>query len=114
MIKGYAGRILEIDLRSRTHTFRPLDEETARLYIGGKGYGVRLLYDMTESGMDPFSPDNPLIFATGPLNGSVAPQSNRFAVISKSPLTGGIGHEPTECAHPTCGQAIREFIAIQP
>lgn len=53
MIKGYAGRILEIDLRSRAHTFRPLDEETARLYIGGKGYGVRLLYDMTESGMDP-------------------------------------------------------------
>ena len=96
MIKGYAGRILEVDLGSRTHTFKPLDEDTARLYIGGKGYGVRLLYDMTESGIDPFSAENPLIFATGPLNGSVAPQSNRFAVISKSPLTGGIGHA-------TCG-----------
>lgn len=92
MIKGYAGRILEIDLTRRAHRFVPLDEETARLYIGGKGYGARLLYDRTEAGVDPLGPENPLIFATGPLNGSVAPQSNRFAVVSKSPLTGGIGN----------------------
>ncbi len=92
MIKGYAGRILEVDLAKRTFTFRPLDEQTARLYIGGKGYGTRLLYDMTRPGIDPLGPENPLIFATGPLNGSVAPQSNRFAVVCKSPLTGGIGN----------------------
>jgi aldehyde:ferredoxin oxidoreductase len=92
MIKGYAGRILEVDLSNQTATFKPLHEETARLYIGGKGYGTRLLYDMTEPGIDPLGPDNPLIFATGPLNGSVAPQSNRFAVVCKSPLTGGIGN----------------------
>ncbi len=96
MIKGYAGRILEVDLKSRTFAFKPLDEEIARLYIGGKGYGTRLLYDMTDAGIDPLGPDNPLIFATGPLNGSVAPQSNRFAVVCKSPLTGGIGNA-------TCG-----------
>ena len=92
MIKGYAGRILEVDLKSREFAFEPLDEETARLYIGGKGYGTRLLYDRTEAGIDPLGPENPLIFATGPLNGSVAPQSNRFAVVCKSPLTGGIGN----------------------
>ncbi|MBW2317042.1 MAG: aldehyde ferredoxin oxidoreductase, partial [Deltaproteobacteria bacterium] len=92
MIKGYAGRILEVDLSTRTHKFVPLDEDTARLYIGGKGYGTRLLYDRTEAGVDALGPDNPLIFATGPLNGSVAPQSNRFAVVTKSPLTGGIGN----------------------
>ncbi|MCZ6782597.1 MAG: aldehyde ferredoxin oxidoreductase family protein [Proteobacteria bacterium] len=96
MIKGYAGRILEVDLGSQTTSFQPLDEELARLYIGGKGYGTRLLYDRTEPGIDPLSPANPLIFATGPLNGSVAPQSNRFAVVTKSPLTGGIGNA-------TCG-----------
>ena len=96
MIKGYAGRVLEIDLASKQYTFKPLDEETARLYIGGKGYGTRLLYDRTEAGIDPLGPENPLIFATGPLNGSVAPQSNRFAVVCKSPLTGGIGNA-------TCG-----------
>jgi aldehyde:ferredoxin oxidoreductase len=96
MIKGYAGRVLEVDLRARTFSFEPLDLETARLYIGGKGYGTRLLYDRTEAGIDPLGPDNLLIFATGPLNGSVAPQSNRFAVVCKSPLTGGIGNA-------TCG-----------
>jgi aldehyde:ferredoxin oxidoreductase len=96
MIKGYAGRILEVDLRARSFRFEPLDEETARLYIGGKGYGTRLLYDRTEAGIDPLGPENLLIFATGPLNGSVAPQSNRFAVVCKSPLTGGIGNA-------TCG-----------
>ncbi len=92
MIKGYAGRVLEVDLASRTFTFKPLDEDVAKLYIGGKGYGTRLLYDRTDAGIDPLGPDNPLIFATGPLNGSVAPQSNRFAVICKSPLSGGIGN----------------------
>ena len=91
MIKGYAGRILDVDLGNRSFSFRPLDEETARLYLGGKGYGTRLLYDLTPPGIDPLGPANPLIFATGPLNGSLAPQSNRFAVICKSPLTGGIG-----------------------
>lgn len=96
MIKGYAGRVLEVDLQERSFAFEPLDEEIARLYIGGKGYGTRLLYDRTEAGIDPLGPANPLIFATGPLNGSVAPQSNRFAVVCKSPLTGGIGNA-------TCG-----------
>ncbi|MCP3984463.1 MAG: aldehyde ferredoxin oxidoreductase family protein [bacterium] len=96
MIKGYAGRVLEVDLGAQRYSFEPLDEQTARLYIGGKGYGTRLLYDRTEAGVDPLGPENPLIFATGPLNGSVAPQSNRFAVVTKSPLTGGIGNA-------TCG-----------
>lgn len=92
MIRGYAGRVLDVDLAARTFTFGPLDEETARLYLGGKGYGTRLLYDLTPAGIDPLGPANPLIFATGPLNGSVAPQSNRFAVVCKSPLTGGVGN----------------------
>ena len=92
MIKGYANRVLEVDLGNRTFAFRPLDEEIARLYLGGKGYATRLLYDMTPAGIDPLGPGNPLIFATGPLNGSMAPQSNRFVVVCKSPLTGGIGH----------------------
>jgi aldehyde:ferredoxin oxidoreductase len=96
MISGYAGRVLEVDLTSGEYAFQPLDEETARLYIGGKGYGTRLLYDRTPAGIDPLGPENLLIFATGPLNGSVAPQSNRFAVVCKSPLTGGIGNA-------TCG-----------
>ena len=90
-MKGYSGRLLEVDLASRSFRFLPLDEETTRLYLGGKGYATRLLYDLTPPGIEPLGPQNPLIFATGPLNGSLAPQSNRFAVVCKSPLTGGIG-----------------------
>ena len=96
MIHGYAGRVLDVDLTRERVDWKTLDDETARLYIGGKGYGTRLLYDETEAGIDPLGPENLLIFATGPLNGSVAPQSNRFAVVCKSPLTGGIGNA-------TCG-----------
>jgi aldehyde:ferredoxin oxidoreductase len=96
MIKGYAGRVLEVDLSKRSFAFKPLDEDIARMYVGGKGYATRLLYDMTEPGLDPLGPANVLIFATGPLNGSVAPQTNRFSVVTKSPLTGGIGNS-------TCG-----------
>jgi aldehyde:ferredoxin oxidoreductase len=96
MIKGYAGRVLDVDLTKQSFEFQPLDEEIARMYVGGKGYATRLLYDMLETGTEPLSPANVLIFATGPLNGSVAPQSNRFAVVTKSPLTGGIGNS-------TCG-----------
>ena len=92
MARGYAGRVLDVDLAARTFEFGPLDQDTARLYLGGKGYGTRLLYDMTPAGIDPLGPANPLIFATGPLNGSIAPQSNRFAVVCKSPLTGAIGN----------------------
>jgi aldehyde:ferredoxin oxidoreductase len=101
MIKGYAGRVLEVDLGSRSFAFKPLDEEIARLYLGGKGYGTRLLYDMTEPGIDPLGPENPLIFATGPLNGSMAPQSNRFAVVCKSPLTGPAPSETPPAAAPS-------------
>ncbi|MHC4829136.1 MAG: aldehyde ferredoxin oxidoreductase family protein [Planctomycetota bacterium] len=96
MLKGYAGRVLEVDLTARTYAFKPLDTSIAELYIGGKGYATRLLYDRTPAGIDPLGPENLLIFATGPLNGSVAPQSNRFSVVTKSPLTGGIGNS-------TCG-----------
>ena len=66
------------------------------MYVGGKGYATRVLYDRLPQGVDPLSEGNILIFATGPINGSVAPQSNRFSVVTKSPLTGGIGNS-------TCG-----------
>lgn len=85
------GRILFVDLSTRTWEARPLDDEV-RLYIGGKGYGARLLYDLTEAGVDPLGPNNPLIFGTGPYQGSMRAQSTRFSVTAKSPLTGAIGN----------------------
>jgi aldehyde:ferredoxin oxidoreductase len=80
--------ILYVDLGEATHEQQRPDPELLDLYLGGRGLGVRLLYDLTEPGMDPYDPRMPLIFSAGPLTGTNAPQSNRFVVTTKSPLTG--------------------------
>ncbi|MGC8962248.1 MAG: aldehyde ferredoxin oxidoreductase N-terminal domain-containing protein, partial [Candidatus Bathyarchaeia archaeon] len=87
--KGYMGRILYADLSDESFKIDAWDEKIARLLLGGKGLGAWLLYRMTEPGLDPLAPEAPLIFATGPLTGTVTPCS-KFAVIGKSPATGTI------------------------
>ncbi len=68
-----------------------MNEKIARQYIGGIGLGFRLLMDNSKPGTDPFDPANPLIFVTGPLSGTMGPTAgNGYAVVSKSPATGGI------------------------
>jgi aldehyde:ferredoxin oxidoreductase len=89
---AYAGKILRVDLTTQKVSTEPLSEETAKKYIGGIGLGIRLLVDNSKPGTDAFSPDNPLIFATGPLSGTMGPTAgNGYAVVSKSPSTGGVG-----------------------
>jgi aldehyde:ferredoxin oxidoreductase len=89
---GYAGRILHIDLSTGKTKLSSLSEEYAKKYIGGIGLGIRLLFDYSTSGTDPFSPENPLILTTGPLGGTMAPTGgNGHAFVSKSPLTNGTG-----------------------
>jgi aldehyde:ferredoxin oxidoreductase len=69
----------------------PLKEGLAKKYIGGIGLGMRLFLDNSKPGTDPFSPDNPIIFVAGPLSGTMAASAgNSYAVVSKSPQTGGI------------------------
>ncbi|MGI5862414.1 MAG: aldehyde ferredoxin oxidoreductase family protein, partial [Myxococcales bacterium] len=81
---------LEVDLSSGGMSTRAIPAEVVELYIGGRGLGARLLYDLTPPGLDPFDERMPIIFSIGPLNGSSAPQSNRFVVTTKSPATGAI------------------------
>jgi len=89
---SYAKRILHVDLSTGKTEIEPLKEEMAKKYIGGIGLGIRLLFDHSKPGIDPFSPQNPLIFAAGPLSGTMAPTAgNSYAVVSKSPLSGGVG-----------------------
>lgn len=89
---GYAGRILRIDLSSGAYKAEPLKEEIAKKYIGGIGLGMRLLTDNSKPGVNPLSPENPLVLATGPFSGTMAPTGgNGHAFVSKSPLTGGVG-----------------------
>ncbi|MDH5462106.1 MAG: aldehyde ferredoxin oxidoreductase family protein, partial [Candidatus Bathyarchaeota archaeon] len=88
---SYAKRILYVDLTTGKTETKPLKDELAKNYIGGIGLGMRLFLDNSKAGVDPFSPENPLIFVTGPLSGTMAPSAgNSYAVVSKSPLTGGI------------------------
>lgn len=82
------GSILYVDLNAGTSRSESLPEEVAELFLGGKGLGAFLLYKMTRPRVDPLTPEYPLIFSTGPLTGTLAPTGNRFAVVTKSPLTG--------------------------
>lgn len=89
-MNGWNGKILEIDLSARTHRAYPLDMEMARQYIGGRGLGTRLLWDLVGPEVDPLDPENMLIFTNGPLTGTGYQTSNRFSVSTKSPLTGTV------------------------
>jgi aldehyde:ferredoxin oxidoreductase len=91
MSGGTMNRMLEVDLTSGSIETKRLDRQDLELYLGGRGLGVRLLYDHTAPGLDPYDEKMALIFSAGPLVGTSAPQSNRFVVTTKSPLTGGIG-----------------------
>src|SRR5512136_119581 len=88
---AYAGKILRVNLTTGQISTEPLTEENAKNYIGGIGLGIRLLMDNSTPGTDAFSPDNPLIYCTGPLSGTMGPTAgNGYAVVSKSPATGGV------------------------
>ena len=88
---AYAGRILRINLSTGKVDTEPLKEKIAKQFIGGIGLGFRLLMDNSKPSTDPFDSDNPLIFITGPLSGTMGPTAgNGYAVVSKSPATGGI------------------------
>ncbi len=88
---GYAGRILHVDLTTGKTRTEPLNEEYARKYIGGIGLGMRLWLDYSKAGVDPFSPENPLVLTTGPTSGTVWPTGgNGHAFVAKSPQSYGI------------------------
>lgn len=89
-MKGWTGRILDIDLTTGIIRTDALDEEMARLYLGGRGLGARLLWDLVGPEVDPLAPANVLIFAAGPLTATGYQTSNRFSVSTKSPLTGTV------------------------
>ena len=89
---GWTGKILRVDLTNQRSSVEDLDYKTATDYIGGLGLGVKYLYDEIDPTVDPLSPKNKLIFATGPLTGTGAPSSGRYMVVTKSPLTGGIAN----------------------
>jgi aldehyde:ferredoxin oxidoreductase len=91
-MQGWAGKILDIDLSSGQIETIPLDPDMARLFLGGRGLGARLLWELVGPEVAPLSPENVLIFTTGPITASASQTSNRFNVSTKSPLTDTILH----------------------
>lgn len=87
-ILGTSNRILEVDLNRSKVDICQVKPEERRLYLGGKGLGLKLLYDRLKPGTDPLGEDNLLAFMPGVLMGTGAPCSGRFAALTKSPLTG--------------------------
>ena len=91
MAYGYNGSALIVDLGLRESRRMPLDEDVLRRFIGGTGLGAYLLYKHCPPAVEPLAPENPLIFVCSPLVGSRLTTSSKFAVLTKSPLTGFIG-----------------------
>lgn len=85
----WTGKTVYVDLSSESVNVIKTSEELIHNYLGGRGLGVKLLSEMAEPDIDPFSPVNPLIFTTGPLTG-IVPMSSEVVVTSKSPLTGTV------------------------
>lgn len=87
---GWTGKTVTIDLSENKITKTGSDTSSLHAFIGGRGLGVKLYHDAIDPNIDPLSPENIIIFATGPLTGTAAPMSGRHVMVSKSPLTGTI------------------------
>jgi len=90
-LKGWNGRLLWVDLTKRKSNIQKYTDVLAKSFVGGRGFAIKILWDELKPGTNPLSPENILIFATGPLTGFILPSSGKMVVASKSPLTGGYG-----------------------
>jgi len=88
---GWHGKMLMVDLGARKITDRHIDESIYRLFLGGRGLNMWLLYQHLNSATEPLAPENLLIFGAGPLVGTMIPSNGRYNVSSRSPLTGLLG-----------------------
>lgn len=90
MAGAYYEKIARINLSTGEIKVEPLDLKLAHKFIGGRGLGTKILYDEGVAEVDPLSPENKLIYITGPMTGAAAPSTGRYMVVTKSPLTGMI------------------------
>jgi len=86
---GHWGKLLRVNLTTRSITTEELDETFLRRYVGGWGFIAYYLLKELAPGIDPLGPQNKLIFTTGPVTGQPIAGGGRHMVGAKSPLTGG-------------------------
>jgi len=80
-----------VDLSKKKVSIKQTSNSIKKLFLGGRGLNSYYLYKLLRPGIEPFSPDNVLIFGTGFLTGTLVPNSSRFNVSAKSPETGILG-----------------------
>ncbi|HHY37679.1 MAG TPA: aldehyde ferredoxin oxidoreductase family protein [Clostridia bacterium] len=88
---GYVGKCARINLSTGDITIADTPEDLMENYLGGNGFGAKILWDETGPETDPLSPENRLIVATGPICGTFVPNAGRVEFVFKSPLTGIYG-----------------------
>ena len=89
-MSGWTGKLLRVNLTNGTHVVEEIPEDWRREYVGGRGLAARYLYEEMDPKADPLSPENKLIFATGPLTGTPVPCGARYMVVTKGALTNAI------------------------
>lgn len=94
-MKGCFGKFLKIDLARNQTEELTISDEDQKKYIGGSTLAAKIIYDHVKPGMDPLSPENPIVFATGPFTGSNVPMVSRAAICGISPGTGLWGEATT-------------------
>lgn len=87
MANGWTGNILRVNLTTGNITLE--DSSKFKSFVGGMGFGYKIMYDEVPPGTKPFDEANKLVFATGPLTGSGAPCSSRVNITSLSTFTKG-------------------------
>jgi aldehyde:ferredoxin oxidoreductase len=87
---AWAGKILRVDLAKGSCKTEALNMDWARHYIGQRGLATKYFVEEVDAKVDPLSPANKLIWAVGPLTGTMASTGGRYSVITKGPLTGAI------------------------
>jgi len=86
-IGGYTGRVLRLDLGAKKITVEETDWATARLFVGGRGYAARVLFNELSPGIDPLGTQNKVILGTGPITGTPVSGASRAVMVTKSPET---------------------------
>ena len=87
---SWAGKILRVNLTAGTCTTEPLRMDWVKQYLGQRGLATKYFVEEVDAKVDPLSPENKIIWATGPLTGTMASTGGRYSVITKGPLTGAI------------------------
>ncbi len=87
---AWAGKLLRVNLTKGTCTSEPLNMTWAKDYLGSRGLATKYFTEEVDAKVDPLSVENKIIWATGPLTGTMASTGGRYTVVTKGPLTGAI------------------------